>query len=97
MQYELFCLTVIIYSKSLERMAWVALSFILPASLYRLVGSLFEGRGYCPCLGSLTGWWPWFAVRQTAVLNVIAFWLFLISILVLWRLNGRVAHTAQMA
>ncbi len=59
--------------------ALVILTFIVPASLYRLAAHL-SGGATCPCLGHPSGWWPWLASHETMVLNTLAAWLFLSSV-----------------
>lgn len=59
--------------------ALVILTFIVPASLYRLAAHLAGGAA-CPCLGQPSGWWPWLAYHDTMVLNTLAAWLFLSSV-----------------
>jgi hypothetical protein len=81
---ELACLTAVFRCRTQDGVAWCLLWFIVPASTYRLAGA-FGGAVTCPCLGSLTGWWPWLAVHQTAVLNTVAIWMFLSAVMVLWR------------
>ena len=60
----------------------LTLAFIVPASLYRLAGHLL-GQPHCPCLGYPSGWWPWLAANETAVVNTLAAWLFLSSSMML--------------
>lgn len=90
---ELICLFLIWYLRSDKHVARVVLCFIVPASLYRLAGT-FLGISHCPCLGSLTGWWPWLAAHQTAVLNTIAAWMFVSAVMVLVR-NPSVGQTSK--
>jgi hypothetical protein len=59
--------------------ALVILTFIVPASLYRLAAHLTGGAA-CPWLGQPSGWWPWLANHETMVLNTLAAWLFLSSV-----------------
>ncbi len=82
--FEAVCFICLFLTSEKRRVSYLMLIFIVPASLYRLAGT-FLGVAHCPCLGSLTGWWPWLAVHQTAVLNTIAAWMFLSAVLVLAR------------
>lgn len=90
---EAACLAALLRVQSNRTAAIAILCFIVPASLYRLAGTFF-GAVQCPCLGSLTGWWPWLATNQAAVLNVIASWMFLSAVLVLAR-NPAGTQTAE--
>lgn len=88
MLVEAACILGLYHSLHATQAARIALGFIIPASIYRLAGS-FSGASHCPCLGSLTGWWPWLAQNQTAVLNTLAAWMFLVAVLVLARNPAR--------
>ena len=84
MAAEIACLAGLWFARTPTASAVVVLLFIVPASLYRLAGT-FYGAAHCPCLGSLSGWWPWLAAHETAVLNTIAAWMSLSALLVLAR------------